>query len=334
MASGPVSTPVYKAITIVDSIPLIKDVIAKLNTAGTMAVDCEGRDLGRGGTLDILSVATKDKEVYLFDISALGRGAFDAGLRALLENKEVEKMMFDCRGDADALKHLFGVMLDGVLDVQLLEVIHRQKKEPKKSPPPFGSPAYWNYIENNYTVLFGLKKCFLTYLNSEELVLSKKNITMKMDADREKNIWSARPLDDSLQEYCANDTCTLFSLYDVLKEDTDIDFLRTASARYVDFTRSYSCLPLEKYIFHAILPHHILEAGRGFFSICTGCKKQFGRDEFSKNQLTKKVQVCRVCRVIDHRIVVADNRYSNFRLREERDEEHYQNTYYSDSDSY
>ena len=34
--------------------------------------------------------------------------------------------MFDCRHDADALWHLYGVYLDGVLDLQLMDVLLRR----------------------------------------------------------------------------------------------------------------------------------------------------------------------------------------------------------------
>jgi hypothetical protein len=55
----------------------------------------------------------------------IGNTAYDGGLRSILEDKSIQKLMFDCREDADALKHLYNVRLDGVLDVQLLEVMNR-----------------------------------------------------------------------------------------------------------------------------------------------------------------------------------------------------------------
>ena len=81
------------------------------------------------------------RQVYLFDISTLGRAAFRSGLKAhhnrtcaftnfmiqrsstapqwhdgqeLLESVDVVKLFYDCRSDADALHHLHGVQLTNV----------------------------------------------------------------------------------------------------------------------------------------------------------------------------------------------------------------------------
>jgi hypothetical protein len=54
---------------------------------------------------------------------------FDQGFCSLLVNKSIASLMFDCREDADTLEHLHNVRLDGVLDIQLLEVMRRRNKE-------------------------------------------------------------------------------------------------------------------------------------------------------------------------------------------------------------
>ena len=312
MASASSSTAVFNTISLVDSMQLLNDALDLLNKADIIAVDGEGYDLGRDGTLDILSVATKDRNVYLFDIATMGKQVFDAGLKKLLENKSVKKLMFDCRNDADALKHLFGVMLDGVLDVQLMEVKHRQRETPSSTPPPRTSPQYWNYWTRNTPRLFGLKKCISTYLDSKDLVLSKERVVSKMDEDRKNNIWAVRPLEDTLKEYCAIDTCTLFSLHDILKEgQVAMRLIECASARYVDYRRSYNTLPRDTYISHHYLPRNILEIEQGNFRDCVGCKKPFPISEFSKNQLNKHTQVCIVCRAIDENMQTELNRVMN-----------------------
>ena len=54
---------------------------------------------------------------------------FDQGFCSLLVNKSIACLMFDCREDVDTLEHLHNVRLDGVLDIQLLEVMRRRNKE-------------------------------------------------------------------------------------------------------------------------------------------------------------------------------------------------------------
>ena len=87
-----------------------------------LALDCEGERLSRKGKLYLISVATRTR-AYLIDVKVLKTMPFEKGLRDILEDANVKKLMFDCREDSDALYHQFQVKLDGVLDMQLLEVI-------------------------------------------------------------------------------------------------------------------------------------------------------------------------------------------------------------------
>ena len=70
-----------------------------------IALDCEGYNLGRTGTLDIITIATPNKKVYLIDITTMGQDAFRGGFKDLLESDRCEKLVFDCRNDADILWH-------------------------------------------------------------------------------------------------------------------------------------------------------------------------------------------------------------------------------------
>ena len=47
------------------------------------------------------------------------------GIRELLEDPDFPKIFFDCRQDSDALFHQFGVLLRGVRDLQLMELLLR-----------------------------------------------------------------------------------------------------------------------------------------------------------------------------------------------------------------
>merc|ERR1711879_955430 len=49
-----------------------------------------------------------------------GRAAFTSGLKELMESEAVTKLFFDCRGDCDALFHLYTVKPANVLDMQVL----------------------------------------------------------------------------------------------------------------------------------------------------------------------------------------------------------------------
>jgi hypothetical protein len=109
--------------------------LAAIAAAATVAVDTEGVRLSRSGQLTVLQVATAS-QVYVFDILALGPGAFAAepaahdgtplSLRRILEDVTITKLAWDVRRDSDALSHQFGVCLRGVLDVQLAAVALRR----------------------------------------------------------------------------------------------------------------------------------------------------------------------------------------------------------------
>ena len=101
---------------------------------GPLAVDCEGIDLGRRGELCILQVACITKTsavvVVLFDVCVLGRAMFDRGLRQVLENANIIKLVYDARADSDALFAQFDVQLRGLIDVQ---VAYMKTKKPNDS---------------------------------------------------------------------------------------------------------------------------------------------------------------------------------------------------------
>ena len=147
----------YK-ITWVEDVAGVKHAVTELGREHDIAVDCEGFNLSRDGTLDILSISTRHQDVYLFDIAKLGALAFVSGLKRLLESDSdtKTKLMYDCRNDSDALMHLYNVKLAGVLDLQLLEIIHRRRKGQK------------------YEFLRGHKKSLDEYVNDHKIDMIKK----------------------------------------------------------------------------------------------------------------------------------------------------------------
>ncbi|KAG5495497.1 hypothetical protein GH5_03159 [Leishmania sp. Ghana 2012 LV757] len=86
----------------------------------TIALDLEGRSLGRTGSICIITLATYTT-VYIIDLVLLGAEALCAGstLRYVLESCDIVKLMFDCRADCDALFFLYGVRLQSVCDLQI-----------------------------------------------------------------------------------------------------------------------------------------------------------------------------------------------------------------------
>jgi len=108
-----------------------------------IAVDCEGVQLGRTGRLCLVQVATPTKP-YLFDIIEGGGAIFDSGLRRVLEDERIVKVMHDCRMDSDALFHEFKGSLKNVFDTQIGYAIV-QRQQAASTPLPVGLNTLLRY---------------------------------------------------------------------------------------------------------------------------------------------------------------------------------------------
>ena len=101
-----------------------------INTTPELYVDAEGISLSRTGELSILILHIETSQfshTFLVHVHALKRPTFTTkdssgvhSLKTLFEDNRVPKVLFDCRMDSDALFGQFGVLLGGVIDLQLM----------------------------------------------------------------------------------------------------------------------------------------------------------------------------------------------------------------------
>lgn len=98
----------------------------------SLYIDLEGNNLSRHGTLSLMTILVEDQQkLYLIDVTTLGARAFDTdgsddrSLRTVLESKDIIKVFFDIRNDSDALFSLYGIRVDGIEDLQLMELASR-----------------------------------------------------------------------------------------------------------------------------------------------------------------------------------------------------------------
>jgi exonuclease 3'-5' domain-containing protein 1 len=99
-----------------------------LSQSQHLVLDCEGRELGmQGGALSLISIGTAEGDsVFLIDTISIPRGTpAICDLVALLGRADVHKLMWDGRQDGIALREAYGVVLKGVVDMQLAEVVSR-----------------------------------------------------------------------------------------------------------------------------------------------------------------------------------------------------------------
>ena len=195
----------------------IEEIRQAIQKGETIAVDCEGVNLSRFGSVTLINIAVRG-QVYLIDVLKIGNTAYDGELRSILEDKSIQKLMFDCREDADALKHLYNVRLDGVLDVQLLEVMDRIR-------------------HSGYTKIRSLKHCLELFVSDKTMLEVKQKGRSSMSQD--KKLWEKRPLSEDILKYASFDVLAIFKLYDALYHRV-VDKARwiSASERYCDKQRS------------------------------------------------------------------------------------------------
>ncbi|XP_052817581.1 uncharacterized protein LOC128243702 [Mya arenaria] len=291
-------------------IACIKDLI---KTDPVVALDCEGVHLSRKGELCLLSISTR-KRAFLVDVLKFKSMAFDQGLKDILEDTNVKKLMFDCREDADALLHQFQVKLAGVLDMQLLEIIKRPQETPTR--------AVYRRCDKLHEVvhLKGLLRCMELFIDNKKLVESK---TTKLGQISD---WKERPLRNSQLRYAATDVLALFLIFDKLRPtDEEKHRLEIASARYVDLKRAKVERTYDEFEYNRYLPIDIIpEKGRTGFECgnisCTECRRKFPRSEFSNKQMREGTQKCRTCKRVQQDITTEEHRQWQFQKRDEEDD--------------
>jgi len=168
----------------------------------TMYIDLEGVNLCRDGSLSILTLLIDTgipaRRVYLIDVHTLGAQAFNTAghkqktLKDILQDETIPKVFFDVRNDSDTLFAHFGVKLQGVEDVQLMESATRITTSSRK---------YLN----------GLAKCVEQNvlggadLASWKLAKEKGERLFKAEHGGSYEVFNERPVPKDIISYCVGD---------------------------------------------------------------------------------------------------------------------------------
>ncbi|KAF2672683.1 domain-containing protein 1 [Microthyrium microscopicum] len=189
-------------------LPLL-DSIANLGTnPPSLYIDLEGIALGRHGSISILSLyIAPTKNTYLIDIHSLGEAAFSTtiksgtSLKTVLESSAIPKVVFDIRNDSDALFSLFQISVDGIKDLQLMELASRGRSRKfvsglakcieKDSPISAVAKMEWRATKERGCQLFAPEK------------------------GGSYEVFNERPLKPEIMQYCKQDVELLPGLYGV-----------------------------------------------------------------------------------------------------------------------
>ncbi len=177
----------------------------------SLYLDIEGVALSRHGSISIIQLFhLPQNHVFLIDVFVLQEVAFNTPnqsgttLRSILESALVPKVLFDVRNDADALYAHFNISLQGVHDLQLLELATRSRAKDR---------------------VVGLGKC----IRSDARLSTKVQKDWEAVKERGKALFSPedggsyevfniRPMLQDIIDYCAQDVVYLPILWNVYSQ--------------------------------------------------------------------------------------------------------------------
>lgn len=180
----------------------------------TMYIDLEGVNLCREGSLSIINLlidtGNLTGRVYLIDVHTLGAQAFETAgakqktLKDILQDEKIPKVFFDVRNDSDALFAHFGVALQGVEDVQLMESATRKTTASRKFLSGLAK-----CVEKNVSMFFDGSG-----LASWKLAKEKGERLFKAEHGGSYDVFNQRPVTEDIISYCVGDVQYLPELRD------------------------------------------------------------------------------------------------------------------------
>lgn len=149
-----------------------------------IAFDCEGVNLSRIGSVELVSICFPNMDVYLVDLHGEPCSRIVKSVKDLFESEAVSKIIHDCRMDCDALFHLHEIKVNNVHDTSCFHDV-------------------------------------ITFTENKNLndVLRYNDISVNAERDksvyrRNPNFWSDRPLTERMVDWATSDVDKLFTLAD------------------------------------------------------------------------------------------------------------------------
>ncbi|KAL9634692.1 MAG: hypothetical protein Q9164_003946 [Protoblastenia rupestris] len=179
----------------------------------SLFIDLEGINLSRNGSLSLIQLlANPQNHTYLIDVHVLGNAVFTTPgirngmttLKNIFESAHTPKIFFDVRNDSDTLFAHFGIALQGVQDVQLMENASRPGRLYGKR------------------LLAGLASCIEKDapigLQEKQAFKAGKEAGARLFDPRKGGayeVFNKRPLDEVVKAYCVQDVRFLPMLREV-----------------------------------------------------------------------------------------------------------------------
>ncbi|KAG6010185.1 hypothetical protein E4U21_007662 [Claviceps maximensis] len=178
-------------------------------------MDLEGKNLSRAGNISLATIlihhTISHEQVFIVDIYTLQRVAFETqgscgkNLKDILESPKIIKVFFDVRNDSDALFTHYGIKLQGVRDIQVMENATRRTAYARKRVAGLSKCVTWLLKD----LQDGRQEEIMTWMNQKASGERLWNPVM----GGSYKAFDTRPLPKQLVEYCAGDVQKLPALY-------------------------------------------------------------------------------------------------------------------------
>ncbi|XP_048393656.1 piRNA biogenesis protein EXD1 isoform X1 [Stegostoma tigrinum] len=199
--------------------------IFHIKKQSAIGVAVEGIDICRFGKLCLMQIATKD-QIYLFDILLLGPVAFKNGLKMVLEDSNILKVIHDCRLVSDCLYHQYRVDLTNVFDTQVADVLQFSFEAGGLLP----------------SCVSTLEESLIRHLSLPTTKAQFLQRSAHAIKDNPK-VWTYRPLPKGLMQRAGLEVMYLLSLRSVLMDKLMVDFT-TQVDNYLSMYRNMPCINL------------------------------------------------------------------------------------------
>lgn len=214
--------------TLIDTVDALSALIPSFcglpSSPPSLYLDLEGQNLGKDGTVSLIQIYVLPlKHTYLIDVQVLGNAAFTTtstapvstpSLKAILESPSIPKCLFDVRADSNALFFLHGVSMQGIHDIQLMELARR---------PGLYVNGLAKCIESDAGLNWSAKQAFKrTKEEGSKLFMPTKGGSWA--------ILCERPIKTQIIEYCVHDVKHLPTLWRLYKTTDNHSQRRIESA--------------------------------------------------------------------------------------------------------
>lgn len=94
-----------------------------------ISFDCKGVNLGVKGQLTLIEIGTVRGEAFIFDLQQSPQMVLDGGIKMLLEDENIIKIIHDCRNGSYNLYSQYNILLRNVFDTQVRDCFPRKLRK-------------------------------------------------------------------------------------------------------------------------------------------------------------------------------------------------------------